>query len=132
MVTASLDNEIVVLYDRLHELYVNCIRFNDVCPMDEGVEHINKVYKVMNTVNDCMMHIAFGGMGTVDFLDEVNLNDLYIAVFYIASEVQNVVIEGPDSHELIELRSKIHDNVNAIYAAIQDVMHIFVEVFNNN
>ena len=131
MVTGNLENEIVVLYDRLHEFYVNCIRFQDTCPMNEGVENIEKVYKVMNTVNDCMMHIAFGGMGTVDFLDTVNLNDLYIAVFYIAFEVQNAVIEGPDSNELIELQSKIHDNVNAIYAAIQDVMHIFVEVFNN-
>ena len=132
MVTKNLENEIVVLYDRLHELYVNYIRFQDVCPTNECTENIEKVYKVMDSVNDCMLHIAFGGMGTADFLDTVNLNDLYTAVFYIASEVQNVVIEGPDSHEVIELQSKIHDNVNAIYVAIQDVMHIFVEVFINN
>ena len=131
MVTGNLENEIVVLYDRLHELYVDYIRFNDVCPTNECVENIEKVYKVINSVNDCMIHIALGGMSTADFLDTVNLNELYSAVFYIASEVQNVAIEGPDSSELIELRSKIHDDVNAIYAAIQDVMHIFIEVSNN-
>lgn len=131
MVTKNLEDEIVILYDRLHELYVNSIRFYDVCSINECTAHIKALYKVLDSVNECMMSIAFGGMGTVNFLDEVNLNELYMKVLLNASEIQNAIIVGPDSNDLIELQSKIHNNTNAIHAAIQDIMQIFIEVLNN-
>lgn len=131
MVTGNLDNEIVVLYDMLHELYVDSIKFQDACPMNEGVKRISKLHNVMDSVNNCMVAIAFEGMGLIEFIDDVNLNDLYTNVLFIASEVQNV---APDmvknNDDLLELQRKIHTNVNKIHAIIQDIMQILVEVLN--
>lgn len=131
MVTRYLDNEVVVLYDRLHELYVDSIKFQDAYPMDEGVEFISKLHNVMDSVNNCMIAIAFGGMGLIEFFDDVNLNDLYMNVLLIASEVQNVVPDTTENNDdLFELQRKIHTNVNKIHASIQDIMQLLVDGFN--
>lgn len=131
MVTGNLDNEVVVLYDKLHELYVDSIKFQDICPMNEGVERISKLRNVMDSVSNCMLAIVFGGMGLIEFIDDVNLNDLYTNVLFIASEVQNVVSDmTKNNDDLFELQCKIHTNVNKIHAIIQDIMQILVEVLN--
>ena len=135
MVTANLDNEIVVLYDRLHKLYVDYIRFQDVCPTDQSVENTEKLYSVMNKVNDCMMQMAFGGMGAIVFLDTVNLNDLYATVFTASIEIQNQKsnFKGPYTDETadsVRMYAELRKDFAAVYLAIQDVLQIFVSISN--
>ena len=136
MVTGSLENEIVVLYDRLHELYVDYIRFQDVCLTDQGVESTEKLYSIMNKVNDCLMQIAFGGMGTIVFLDTVDLNELYTVVFTASLEIQNQMsnfkgLDTDDTADLVHMYAKLRKDFNAVYLAIQDVLQIFVSISND-
>lgn len=136
MVTGNLENEIVVLYDRLHKLYVDYIRFQDVCPTDQSVESTEQLYSIMNKVNDCLMQTAFGGMGTIVFLDTVNLNELYTAVFTASLEIQNQKsnLKGLDTNDtagLVRMYTELQKDFNVVYLAIQDVLQIFMSISND-
>ena len=131
MACTVVENEIVVLYDRLHEFYVDSIRFHDAFPTDQDLEKVDRLYSVLDSVNECIKQIAFGGMGTFNFLEEVNLNELYSIVFLIASGIQNVVINGPNCDDLIKLQKKICNRVDTIYTATNDVLKIFAEICHN-
>lgn len=131
MVIATLDNDIVVLYDRLHKFYVDYIRLLDVNPTGQGEEYIENLFGVMNSVNKCMLEMAFGGMGAFSFLDNVNLTELYSTIFLIASEVHNIDIREPQyPFELQQHIDRIQRDVDEVYAAVQDVMQIFINCFN--
>lgn len=135
MVERNLDNEIVVLYDRLHKLYVDLIRFQDVCPTEQSVESIEKLYNVMNKVNDCMIQMTFGGMGAFVFLDVVNLNDLYSVVFTASLDIQNQRsnFKGPYADETVDsvrMYAELQTDFTKVYLAIQGVLQIFVSISN--
>lgn len=136
MLVGNLHDEIVVLYDKMHKLYVDYIRFQDVCPTDQSVESTEKLYSIMNKVNDCLMQIAFGGMGAVVFFDTVDLNELYNVVFNASLEVQNQRSNlkehyTNDTADLVRMYNELRKDFNAVYLAIQDVLQIFVDISND-
>ena len=128
MVTGSLDERITELYDRMHEFYVDSFKFNNVYPPTEQcIENMDKLHSIMNSVNFCMVQIAFGNMNSIDFFDNVNLNELYVKVFLITCEIQNVTVnEGCDY--MIDLQNKIRQDADAICNAIDAVIQFFKSV----
>ena len=128
MATGSLDERIVELYDRMHEFYVDSFKFNNVYPpTKQCIEDMDKLHSVMGSVNYCMTQIAFGGMSSLNFFDNVNVNRLYSTVFLITCEIQNVAVnEGCDY--MIDLQKKIRQDADAICNAIDAVVQFFKSV----
>ena len=128
MVTGSLDERLTELYDRMHEFYVDSFKFNNVHPLTEQcIENMDKLHSIMGSVNFCMTQIAFRDMSSLDFFDNVNLSRLYVTVFLITCEIQNVTVnEG--YYYMIDLQKKIRQDADAVCNAIDAVVQFFKSV----